>query len=114
MRSVVSKAAAVAALLLLGGCGWCECGGGPYISSPSGDALDTARSFTIRYSDWRNGPDEIKALIAAQCGPDYPLAQMLTTPYQGTVLHPQQAAVTCIKDRPSPATLGDAKIIPLR
>lgn len=85
----------VTLVLLLGGCG-CDCGeGGPYIFSPAGPSLVGARSFAIRYSDWRNDPEEIRALIAGQCGPSFTTARMFVQPYQGTLLHPQQAAVVC-------------------
>lgn len=84
----------MAALLLLGGCG-CDCGGGPYIYAPVGPALVAARAFTIRYSDWRNSPEEIRDLIAKQCGPGFATARMFVQPYQGTLLHPQAATVVC-------------------
>lgn len=51
--------------------------------------------FTVRYSEWRNTQDEIRAVIAEECGPVPVVARVTETRFVGTLLHPNQMRVEC-------------------
>jgi hypothetical protein len=87
----------LAGTLLLGACA------GAYIASPSGDALDGARHFTLRYNDLTDSQEAVTRLIAGQCGAGFSAARLDDQPLQGTVLHPHQVAVECLRTAPSGA-----------
>ncbi len=84
------------ALAALAGCSTCPSGCGPYISSPTGSALTPAvTGFNVRYNPLFEDFDEVKAVIAAQCGPNVSTARIVDRPVGGTVLHPAELTIVC-------------------
>ena len=89
---------AVVAVLALAGCN----GGidtddrGPYLwPVPSYGVPWTARAFTLRYNERSNTLEQIRALIAERCGPEFETARVYPLRWSGTVLHPHSLKVVC-------------------
>jgi len=68
----------------------------PYLTPQPSDVIPwTAKSFTLRYSEWWNTQDEIREKIAQLCGPDIDTARVTPDRLSGSALHPHNLAVSC-------------------
>ena len=54
-----------------------------------------AKSFTLRFSDWWNTPDEVREKIAVLCGPGFSTARVAPQYKVGPVFHPNALNVQC-------------------
>ncbi|MEI6559585.1 MAG: hypothetical protein WCO00_14375 [Rhodospirillaceae bacterium] len=94
----------VVAVLMLAGCN----GGidtddrGPYLwPTPDYGVPWTARQFSLRYNERSNTLEQLRALIAERCGPDFAFARVFPQRWTGPVLHPHTLRVVC-GDAPPP------------
>ena len=86
---------AVLAVVAVTGCAG-ETDVAPYIwPTPPDNVPWTGTSFELRYSDWRNTPDDLRQTVAQWCGPRFNTARIYPHPYTGTALHPHSATVVC-------------------
>ena len=111
MTAMVRVLAVMAALALAG----CNAGfdgddRGPYLwPTPDYGVPWTARAFTLRYNERSNSLEQIRALIAERCGPDFASARVYPHRWTGTALHPHALRVVCGEPPPpQPAFRGQA------
>lgn len=91
MRRVLS----VLAVLMVAGCGG-HIESTPYVwPDPVYGVPWEAKSFTLRYSDWWNTPEDIRLKIVELCGPGYDIARVSPMENVGTAVHPSQLTVSC-------------------
>ena len=97
MAAMVRRWAVVAALALAGCNGGIDTDDrGPYLwPTPDYGVPWTARSFTVRYNERSNSLEQIRALIAERCGPDFTTARVFPQRWTGPVLHPHSLKVVC-------------------
>ena len=98
MVRVFSVMAAMA--LAVGGCGIDTeinaINTAPYLwPTPAYGVPFTQTSFVVRYNNWWNNGDEVRAVIAKYCGSGYDVARVSPTSAQGTALHPDTLMVWC-------------------
>ncbi len=68
----------------------------PYVwPTPPYGVPETAKVFKVRTNPWQDTPEQIRDVIARQCGPDYDTARIFPHPATGTLLHPDQLTVVC-------------------
>ncbi len=76
--------------------GGCARDSKPYVwPTPVYGVPFTQTSFQVRYSDWRNTPDEIREVIAKYCGPRFDVARVYVNQDVGPLLHPNSLTVQC-------------------
>ena len=78
----------------------------PYIWPVSYYGEPPRTSFTVRYSELRNDPEELREVIAAECGEEFFMARVVERPYRGTLLHPHEMNVRCGSPPPRPERPG--------
>jgi len=92
---------------MLAGCSW-DPDMSPYLLPQPPDMVPwTAKNFTLRYSEWWNTDEELRAKIAELCGPDIDFARITTSRRDGSALHPHNLSVACgTPSPPKPAFRG--------
>lgn len=109
--SLLIRAAGPLLLLVAAGCG--ESGNAaPYLWPQPFYGDRPPQQFVVRYSDWRNDPEQLRQLIADTCGGSVATARVFERPYRGTLLHPQELAVTCGDPPPPTPAFRDQPVDP--
>lgn len=85
---------------------------GPYVSPRPIYGEPPTRSFFVRFSAWRHDQEAVRRTIRDQCGPGVLTARVTERPYRGTLLHPQQLAVTCGAAPPPEALIPGQRVDP--
>lgn len=87
---------AVLAVFGAAGCSYKETSMSPYVwPTPVYGVPWEARAFTLRYSEWWNTEDEIRATIAELCGPGFDTARISPLGRRGSAAHPFNMDVQC-------------------
>ncbi|MEI6986612.1 MAG: hypothetical protein WCK65_10820 [Rhodospirillaceae bacterium] len=70
-------------------------GENPFSQEPFLWPATTSAAFTVRTSDWLDTPEEVRDLIATQCGPAFKTARIIRHDGAGSLLHADQLSVYC-------------------
>jgi hypothetical protein len=91
------------AVLLLAACGSLEAGLEdsqrahiwPPVDPREAASPAPVTSFTVRYSEWLNRPEQLRQAVAEGCGPRFTSARLYHYPGTGSLTHPQEYVVYC-------------------